>query len=335
MSAAAVGVTAAALVGIIVAALQRRSAEETTDTPTRAPHTQPVTPPVNGDEATLSKLACGCSAASPDANDGEIAGCIWAALYPAGPTWPPIEGDHETVHAAGAAITRAVGESRIEGACDVTPPESGPEVYDIRPWIDVVPSPGHFYQVRAGDEFLGDKGIVARALFRATYEAALAVGDLEQVARSKAAAVASDNENRIAYLMAIQQCEWNAKLYATYGWGPAAWATACGLAIRLLPKHQAVYDRISRGLAPTRLMSLGTPADQGKGNRTGSGDFYELLWLPALDGTALLDTLRQVQVVVDGPKWPDGSPMTLPPPGVQALGIEGVPQTDIDWRCTA
>jgi len=150
-------------------------------------------------------------------------------------------------------------------------------------------------------------------------------------AQSRAAALAADAKARVAYLDIIQCGAWNDALYGTWGYGKSAMPSSHGRAIRLVPRHDRVYDRLIDGQAPIRTIALGVPADKGTGSATGIGDAYELLWLPPLRVDALLDVNRSRQVVADGLVWADGSSKYSPPPSVQALGILHAPSGP--WGC--
>ena len=178
---------------------------------------------------------------------------------------------------------------------------------------------------------MGDEGLVARALFRATLEAAEAKGWSITKAQSRAYALAADGKARVAYLNILQCSAWNDALYATWGYGKHAMPSAHGRAIRLVAQHDRVYDRLADGQSPIRTLDRGSPRDKGTGSATGAGDTYELLWFPPLRSDAILDIARARQVIADGLAWPDGSSKYNPPPSVQALGIENAPPGP--WGC--
>ena len=338
---------------------------------TREPITTPLWVPQTAEdlEALLS-IMCRCLDASPGVSDDVLAKCTWVTHWRLPNPGQPIEGDHPTVKQALESLHFAVVAAR-QGMCDRLPdrddapiitdpviidpvPADGPEhgeLPDVEPdtpvepgptpsvSIDMAaltrydPTPGYFYQVRQGDTFLGDLGIVRQALYRATLAAAQSKGWSVDKAQSRAAALAADAKARVAYLNVIQCAAWNDALYGTWGYGKSAMPSSHGRAIRLIAKHDRVYDRLADGQSPVRTIALGVPADKGTGSATGIGSAYELLWLPPLRADALLDVNRVKQVVADGMIWPDGSSKYNPPPAVQALGIEHVPAGT--WGCAA
>lgn len=194
-----------------------------------------------------------------------------------------------------------------------------------------IPTPGYFYQAIEGERFLGDDGILARALYQAVLDAAKAKGWSTNKAQARAAALAADVKARVAYLSIVQCGPWNDAMYGTWGYGEHDLAAAHGRAIRLIARHDRVYDRLAEGQAPIRTLDRGVPSDKGKGTATGAGDMPELLWLPPLRSDALLDANRSRQVVAEGLVWADGSSKYNPPPAVQELGIENAPAGP--WGC--
>lgn len=202
---------------------------------------------------------------------------------------------------------------------------------DMAALTRAVPTPGYFYQVVAAERFLGDDGILARALYQAVLDAAKAKGWSTTKAKARAAALAADVKARVTYLSIVQCGPWNDAMYGTWGYSDQDLPAAHGRAIRLIARHDRVYERLADGQAPIRTLDRGAPADKGKGTATGAGDMPELLWLPALRSDALLDANRSRQVVAEGLVWADGSSKYNPPPAVQELGIENAPAGP--WGC--
>ncbi len=194
------------------------------------------------------------------------------------------------------------------------------------------PTPGYFYQVRPGDRFMGDDGVIARALHQAVIHAARAKGWSEARMFAHATALAADIKARLAYLSIVQCGPWNDAMYGTWGYAAEDVPAAHGRAIRLIARHDRVYDRLVDGQAPIRTLDRSTPADKGTGMATGAGDMLELLWLPPLRSDALLDANRSRQVVAEGLVWADNSSKYNPPPSVVALGITNAPTGP--WGCT-
>lgn len=182
-------------------------------------------------------------------------------------------------------------------------------------WEDGRPLPGHFYQVRRGDAFLGRDGIAGQAI----YNAALAAGASDAQARW----LRDRGALRLQYLDAILCSGWNDALYGTWGFGRKAHAGPHGRSIRLLPMHADNRARIIRGEPPLRNIQLQTPADTGKGTakplRTDAGRAFEYLWLPPLDP----DALEQGVIQTEGIAWDNGDPGYWPPPDVTDLGVAG------------
>jgi hypothetical protein len=203
---------------------------------------------------------------------------------------------------------------------------------DVAALTRITPTPGYLYQVRAHDHFMGDGGVLARALHQAVLDAAQSKHWPADKAQAHANALAADAKARLAYLTIIQCGPWNDAMYATWGYGPADLPAAHGRAIRLMPRHDRVSDRLAAGQPPIRTLDRGTPSDKGSGSATGAGDQYELLWLPPLRSDALLDPTRVRQVVTEGLMWADGSSKYDPPPSIQALGIANAPAGP--WGCT-
>lgn len=343
---AGLGLFAAGSVVALIAALAMSGDDESSSQAAseREPYVLPIwVPRTPGEVDQLGALACECTANAPSLDDDALARCIWAGVWPSVP-YPPIPSDHATLAEAQARVFEAVGLSRRAGYCaspapDPTPtPDPSPDpspvpVPDIQPWINDTPWPGHLYQVRPGDTFFGDNGICARALYQATFEAGLASGMTTAKAQARAVAVAADTSNRVDYLNAIQCSPWNDALYGTWGYGSKAWPSAHGRAIRMLAYHDANYDRLFDGEAPRRLIADGKPADAGTGTGTGAGSTLELLWLPPLKASSLLDPNRTRQVDVEDMTWPDGSSTIDPPPAISDLGIDGAPGRP--WGCVS
>ena len=323
----------------------------------REPITTPLwTPETPKDLEVVLVAACRCVAKTPELSDGLLLECIWRNHW-RGVPFPaePVAGDHASVEEALEVARRVLAAAR-SGKCDddlpgVDPapiprpldpepkpepkPDEGefiePEPVDMGALSRQDPTPGFFYQVRKDDQFMGDHGIVAQALYRAVLIAAQTKGWSPTKAQSRAAALSADAKARVAYFNIIQCSPWNDALYGTWGYGKHAMPAPHGRAIRLVAKHDRVYDRLADGQTPIRTLDFGAPADKGTGSATGAGDSYELLWLPPLRADALLDVNRQRQVVADGLVWPGGLSKYNPPLAVQALGILHAPPGP--WGC--
>jgi hypothetical protein len=323
--------------------------------PQREPLKEPVwTPQTPAEVEEVLKVACRCVFGAPQLSDDMLAECIWRNKW-RGTPYPgaSVDGDHPSVAEALAVVHLSVEAAR-GGECEaypeldpqyegddhgsVEPDEDDgdsktiePKAVDMNALTRLDPTPGSFYQVREGDSFLGDQGIVAQALYRAVIVAAQAKGWSKAKAQSRAVALAADAKARVAYLHVIQCSPWNDALYGTWGYGKHAMPAPHGRAIRLVPKHDRVYDRLADGQSPIRTLDWGAPADKGTGSATGAGDAYELLWLPPLRSDALLDVNRQQQVVADGLVWPGGLTKYNPPLSVLMLAIVNVPPPP--WGC--
>ena len=237
---------------------------------------------------------------------------------------------------------------------------------DLSPWesTDYYPSPGSLMQVRLGDRLLGTwsetnedfdiygnrlRSIAYTTLLTAGWLAATQFGGLDpdepgisaaeserraQEAAEFAQRVAYDDGNRVEYVQLIQCSPWNDALYATYGYGPQAWQSPVGRALRFLPEHYNNRARIANGQKPRRNISLGTVADKGSGNAFGMDPdqrAFAYLWLPRINLKILWDSNGR-DVTTAGTEWDDGSSGIMPPPIIAQLGADGVPGS-VAWGC--
>ena len=238
--------------------------------------------------------------------------------------------------------------------CEPQPPPDEPEPFDPTPWETPpgsdYPTPGTLLQVRYGDRLLGTfsakktgadedgqalRSIAYTTLLSAGWMAAKEIGGLDdEAAGAFARKVANDPNNRVEYVQLIQCSPWNDALYTTYGFGPKAWESPAGRALRFLPQHYDNRGRLVQGKAPKRNISLGTPADKNSGNGYGQNKNqrnFAYIWLPKINLQRLWDS-GGTEVTTEGIQWEDGSNGIMPPPEVLAFGVENVPEA-VSWGC--
>lgn len=156
------------------------------------------------------------------------------------------------------------------------------------------PTDGKLYQVKAGDQFLGNSaagGIAHRAIAQRAFIHLTANGWDNPAALEEASKLAT--EHRLKYFYQIQADAWNDNLYGTYGYGRNAMPSpSTGRAIRLLPMNPPNLGLIRQGKQPGRSVLLQKPshAKQGTGKKApgAPGGSLEFLWLPAIDPARLV-----------------------------------------------
>lgn len=229
------------------------------------------------------------------------------------------------------------------------PPPFNPDDFETPPGVDY-PTPGTLLQVRYGDRLAGKfhpqntgsdedgqalRSIAYMTLLTAGYMAGKEVGGMShEEALDFASKVAHDNNNRIEYIQLIQCSPWNDALYTTYGFGPKAWESPAGRALRFLPQHYDNRARLVRGQAPRRNITLGSSADKNAGTGTGqkSGERnFSYIWLPKINLQMLWDS-DGTEITTQGIQWEDGSNGIMPPPQVLAYGVDNVPEA-VSWGC--
>lgn len=234
------------------------------------------------------------------------------------------------------------------------PPPGAVTPFDPTEWetpLDAdYPTPGTLLQLRYGDRLLGNfspsntgsdedgqalRSIAFTTLLTAGFMAAKEFGGLsDEDAREFARDVANDNNNRIEYVNLIQCSPLNDAVYATYGFGPKAWESPAGRALRLLPYHFNNRDRLMLGLGFRRNMSLGVSADKNRGTSYGLDPGqrnFAYIWLPKINLQLLWES-GGLDVTTQGVTWADGSNGIMPPPEVLAYGVEDIPES-IAWGC--
>ncbi len=197
--------------------------------------------------------------------------------------------------------------------------------------VDPYPRGATFYQVRAGDRFLGKNGqhsIAYRYLLSEGYLAALENGLTHEQALDWAAEKAT-TANTYAVTDIIQCSGHNDALYgadkvAVSRAGPG------GRSILLRPVHANNRTLIENGEAPVRNVTMGgNPSDPALRE-------YEFLWLPAINRTVFFET-NGATVTTDGQVWSDGSTKNLPPPAIEQLGYttyQSVESLAKLWGCS-
>ena len=237
---------------------------------------------------------------------------------------------------------------------DPTPDPDEPDPFDPTEWETPpgadYPTPGTLLQIQYGDRLLGTysvtntgsdedgqalRSIAYTTLLTAGWMAATEIGDLDEDAAAQwARDVAYDVNNRVEYVQLIQCSPWNDALYTTYGFGPKAWESPAGRALRFLPQHYDNRFRLTRAESPKRNIALGSPADKNSGSGYGMDQGernFGYIWLPKINLQRLWDSGGK-EVTTQGIQWEDGSNGIMPPPQVLAYGVENVPST-VSWGC--
>ena len=277
--------------------------------------------------------------------DRNLAKCAAAKVWPGIP-WPPIAGDHQSLHDAWSVVEERVqkfldalkiGEAKKWcddarktkpdlGGIIAKPDDEEVETPDDRPtdlapidltppdldeWENTYPTPGTLFQVVYGDYFLGQStshSIVYRALRTAAFLAARAQGKTEAEANDFAKGIAGNANKRLQYLDLILCSPWNDLLYGTWGFGESAWAGPHGRSIRLMPYHADNRELLRQGKAPMRNIQLGAPADKGTGSARGAwSDLESGFEYLWLPGLDLTALWNQGKIEVDPTPWPNAA----------------------------
>lgn len=193
------------------------------------------------------------------------------------------------------------------------------------------PTPGTYLDVNNSDMWHTDKGL--DSMVRAALGSALAMAGADvslanlgnQSTRSKQ--LKQGLRNAI-----IIPDGWNDRLYgqtnANYAGGndpgkPGGDANKAkvtymmnseGRGLNWLARHADNIARIPQGISPKRTTKL----DGAKLGGSNSGNQHMLIWIPALDLSALQGPVPTIGFL----KWSDGSSTLKPPPQIQALGID-------------
>lgn len=173
----------------------------------------------------------------PQFEDHELAVLVWSPIWPGVP-YPgqPRAGDHPSIGQAVEMVLRAITVARAEvrdrdtdtHAKVDTRDRDTPLIVRARPRQTASapssvppssllaltresPTPGYFYEVRDGDELLGDDGLAAIALRSAVIEAATDKRWPADKIEARAAKLAGKAEARTLYADLIRQSKWNAE----------------------------------------------------------------------------------------------------------------------------
>lgn len=285
----------------------------------------------------------------PPPNASKAQNCVWKLLLAqidkylkdnGIPPWPDC-GPGQTVDYAAQMCVDEEDQEPIPGGLDV-------EEYETPGGADY-PTPGTLVQVRYGDRLLGKfsrenestdaqgqalRSIAYTTLLTAGFMAAKEAGASDEAAGQFARDVAYDNNNRVDYVQLIQCSPWNDALYTTYGFSSKSWESPAGRSLRFLPNHYDNRERLIRGLAPKRNITLGSPSDKLSGNGHGQDSKernFSYIWLPKINLQALWESGGS-DITTEGVEWEDGSNGIMPPPEVLAYGVENVPES-VSWGC--
>jgi hypothetical protein len=180
------------------------------------------------------------------------------------------------------------------------------------------PTCGAFHQVRRKEIFLGTtpKSITYVALRSTAKSVSLENGYAEREASKFADSISRSSFHRLAFFHLIVCSSWNDEIYGTYGYRTNTPAGPHGRGIDLRPVHAPNRQRISDGQAPLRVIPLCLPEQRGSGIASEGAGEYPYLWIPPLNGTALL----RGEVTTRGLRWEDETSQINPPPEVLRLG---------------
>lgn len=271
----------------------------------------------------------------------EYGDCIAAPDDPDAPKCP--EGLHWNAHAKACIPKCGPNEfyNAASGKCLPKPDEPTDDVDDI---VKPVPVPGNFYQVRKGDIFLGTKvsdgtgskglSICYMALRRAAFDASVLAGGMGSeeawaYVNAHASVIGHEIKSLRPYLDILTCGWWNDETSATWKfvYGKASPGPQ-GRAIPLNPQNAPNLQRLREHEQPARSITLGKPADKPSKNKPGAPAYsvneswhsYPLLWISEIDLEAYFNS-NFSEITAQGLEWPDGSPRSVPPPWVQALGV--------------
>jgi hypothetical protein len=203
------------------------------------------------------------------------------------------------------------------------PEPGGDDPTDVDDLIVDYPRPARFYQVRYGDNFMGNQGIATRLARSALYLAATERGGLDQAAANAWAAARMSTAARRAVTDLLSCTPINDWRYGTWAFTVGvARPGPHGRAIRLLPIHFNDRARLAAGDGFSRNIRKGQPGDPPSVSQGGVEDgasSFEFLWLPGIDLQKLWESNGQTWDV--GGTWSDGSSQVDPPPAIWAQGM--------------
>lgn len=224
--------------------------------------------------------------------------CTLAAIFPDVP-WPPVDGDHPSIHEAWKQIGDrcqaflTIADKAAYCAAILHPDEQS--IADIfGDWLSDVPTPGKFYIVQKGDTM---SDIARKAL------------------NSVVPSSGQDNQTLLQYIYCVSSGpNWNAEVYGSSGFSetyPAMYSVnGVGLRAAFMPWNENARSRVLSKRMPKRGVSPG-------GTRIpGVGSSYGMLWLPPVD----IENLAEFGEPTCAPfNWGDGSSSIDPPPELLAM----------------
>jgi hypothetical protein len=274
--------------------------------------------------------AKGKGADDPDDPDGPD------PYVPKGPQVKPLNPDGPDPYVPKGPQVKPLNPDKPDEPIRVDDPKpTDPTPAEVDDVIKKYPTPGMFYQVIAGDVFMGAKGIATRALRTALYFAAKKQGMDDAAANAWAAPRAANAEAHLDMTRLIACTPINDARFGTYAFTSKSVPGAQGRAIRLLKINGDDRARILAGLSMIRNVRIGKPGDPSSVSAHGVKplNHFELLWLPGID----LDLLfaSNGQDIQPGGAWSDGSSKIHPPPKIYDLGIYDYSLSNVGvWGCT-
>jgi len=257
--------------------------------------------------AIVNAKICDCWVAlGQPTNPAALRACAAETLHPDVP-WPPVPGDHASVHQVWSLISSQVGAfmaspdkaawcSGPEGPVEPADP-GGPSPLDVlNEILHQSPTDGGFYIVGSDPE-LGDSKDSLSRIARAALNAAVpGAGDSAQM--------------RMEYIHCITMGDrWNYPTYASSSFSsqfPSMYGVqGMGLRRAFYPYHEDARQAVLEQRMPTR--GITSPAGA---KLSGVGNSYAMLWLPPLDKDAIAQGIFTCGTI----GWSDGSSGINPPP---------------------
>ncbi len=243
----------------------------------------------------------------------------------------------------------------MPGRCVEDAPPDIDEPFIIDDYIKKYPEDGNFYLMKYGDimgwgigkNVLRTDAVTQNVLGRALFLAARVYGKLDDAAAMQWANARRRNPSLTNKIYnAILCCAWNDILYGTWGYcgDDAIENQRCpadmenhpgehGRAIRPLTQHADNLERMKQGLEPSRIVSLGSPANKGDGHshavasaEPGGDNSYPALWLPGIDRKKLWDS--------NGKDLEFDTDRALPPDPIWNRGFDNASNSQLAaWGC--
>lgn len=267
---------------------------------------QPVGPipvPEGEDQmAVVNAKICDCWVAlGQPANGAALRQCAAETLHP-NVQWPPIAGDHASVHKVWAIITAQVGlfmqsEDKAAwcqpGGSPVTPPTPLQVLNEL---LHDSPTDGGFYIVGSDPELGDNKDNFSRIAKLALNNAVPGAGDSAQM--------------RKEYIHCITMGDrWNYPLYASSSFStqfPDFYGVQ-GMGLRRA--FYAYHEQAAQAVLEQRMPERGITHPAGA-KISGVGNSFAMLWLPPLDKEAIAQGIFTCGTI----GWSDGSSGINPPP---------------------